>query len=76
MTTVMRPEDYANILLGSLREKIRARILEEIEADLSEAVEQAIQELNIVVKSWYDYQQMQATVQVVLHDAREKKGNV
>ncbi len=73
MTTVMRPEDYANILLGSLREKIRARILEEIEADLSAAVEQAVQELNIVVKSWYDYQQMQATVQVVLADARGKK---
>jgi uncharacterized protein YqfA (UPF0365 family) len=69
----MRPEDYANILLGSLREKIRARILEEIEADLSAAVEQAVQELNIVVKSWYDYQQMQATVQVVLADARGKK---
>jgi len=73
MTTVMRPEDYANILLGSLREKIRARILEEIEADLSAAVEQAIQDLNIAVKSWYDYQQMQTTVQVVLPDARGKK---
>ena len=73
MTTVMRPEDYANILLNSLREKIRARILEEIEADLSAAVEQAIQELNIVVKSWYDYQQMEATVNVVLHDERGKK---
>jgi hypothetical protein len=35
----MRPEDYSTALFHAIREKIRARILEEIEADLSAAVE-------------------------------------
>lgn len=40
MAKVMRPEDYAGGVFFAIRANIRKRILEEIEKDLTDAVEE------------------------------------
>tara|TARA_R110000868_G_scaffold263967_6_gene522554 strand:+ start:56 stop:340 length:285 start_codon:yes stop_codon:yes gene_type:complete len=65
-----KPDEYAVALFGVIRQNIRKRILEEIEKDLSEAVEQAVKDLQVVVKSYGDFERMSQTVNIVLHDKR------
>lgn len=67
-----KPDEYALMLFAAIRQNIRKRILEEIEDDLSVAVEQAVKDLQVVVKSYRDFEHMSQTVNVVLHDKRTK----
>jgi hypothetical protein len=72
MAKVMRPEDYASGVFFAIRANIRKRILEEIEKDLTDAVEEAVKDLNIVVNSYDDYARMMNVVEVVLRDERKR----
>ena len=69
-----KADEYATMLFEAIRQNIRKRILEEIEGDLSAAVEQAVKDLQVVVRTYSDYVNMSQTVNVVLHDKRTKEG--
>ena len=67
-----KADEYATMLFEAIRQNIRKRILEEIEGDLSTAVEQAVKDLQVVIRTYSDYVNMSQTVNVVLHDRRTK----
>ena len=66
-----KADEYATMLFEAIRQNIRKRILEEIEGDLSAAVEQAAKDLQVVVRTYSDYVNMSQTVNVVLEKAAE-----
>jgi len=59
-------------LLGDIKMKLRARLLEQAEKDIEDAIDGALAHFKITVENMHDLANMQDIVKVILRDERGK----
>jgi hypothetical protein len=70
-----RPEELTNAmtdaLIGSIRDALKARILERLEPDLNAAVDAGMETFKTTIAAWKDHASYDTIIKVILEDRRQ-----